>query len=61
MNTTEENGNWHMQKGKLKQKFASLTGNNKLFKEGVKQEVYGKFQINLSRTRQELQKILAAL
>ena len=61
MDTTEANGNLQKQQGKLKQNFAGLTGNVKLFKEGVRQETYGKFQINLSRTRRELQKILAAL
>ena len=61
MDTTEANGNLHKQRGKLKQKFAGLTGNDQLFKEGVREEAYGKFQINLSQTRRELQKILAAL
>jgi uncharacterized protein YjbJ (UPF0337 family) len=36
MNTTEVKGNWHEQKGKLKQKFATLTDDDLTFKEGKK-------------------------
>ena len=34
MNLTELKGNWDEQKGKLKQKFASLTDDDFLFLEG---------------------------
>ncbi len=39
MNTTELKGNWEEQKGKLKQKFASLTDDDLLFAEGKKNPV----------------------
>ena len=61
MSTTEQIGNWHMQKGALKQKFANLMEDDQLLMEGKKQEKFGKFQFNLSQTRRKLQKILAAL
>jgi uncharacterized protein YjbJ (UPF0337 family) len=61
MNTTEVKGNWNEQKGKLKQKFASLTDNDLLFEEGKKEEMYGKLQIKLGKTKEELDKIIYAL
>ncbi len=36
MNLTELKGNWDEQKGKLKQKFASLTDDDFMFLEGKK-------------------------
>ena len=47
MNTTELKGNWDEQKGKLKQKFATLTDNDLLFLEGKKEEMLGKLQKKL--------------
>ena len=51
MNTTGIKGNWEEQKGKLKQKFASLTDNDLMFAEGKKEEMYGKLQIKLGKTK----------
>ena len=39
MNTTELKGTWDEQKGKLKQKFATLTDDDLLFAEGKKEEM----------------------
>ncbi len=61
MNTTEVKGNWDEQKGKLKQKFATLTDNDLMFAEGKKEEMLGKLQIKLGKTKEELHKIIAAL
>lgn len=61
MNTTEVKGNWNEQKGKLKQKFAILTDNDMLFKEGKKDEMLGRLQIKLGKTKEELLEIIAAL
>jgi len=61
MNTTEVKGTWNEQKGKLKQKFAILTDNDMKFAEGKKEEMLGKLQIKLGKTKEELQKIIAAL
>ncbi len=61
MNTTELNGNWEEQKGKLKQKFAMLTDNDLLLLEGKKDEMLGKLQVKLGKTKEELQKIIAEL
>ncbi|MCZ8196279.1 MAG: CsbD family protein [Flavobacterium sp.] len=61
MNTTEVKGNWDEQKGKLKQKFAKLTDNDLLFIEGKKDEMLGKLQIKLGKTKEELHKIIQEL
>jgi uncharacterized protein YjbJ (UPF0337 family) len=61
MNTTELEGNWNEQKGKLKQKFAVLTDNDLMFEEGKKEEMFGKLQIKLGKTKEELHKIIAEL
>lgn len=54
-------GNWNEQKGKLKQQFAVLTDNDLMFEEGKKDEMLGKLQITLGKSKEELQKIIAAL
>jgi len=61
MNTTEAKGTWNEQKGKLKQKFALLTDNDLLFNEGKKDEMFGRLQLKLGKTKEELQKIIEAL
>ena len=61
MNKTELEGNWNEQKGRLKQKFATLTDNDLMFVEGKKDEMLGKLQIKLGKSKEELQKILAGL
>ena len=61
MNTTGLKGNWEEQKGRLKQKFAILTDNDVLFIEGKKEEMLGRLQVKLGKTKEELQKIIAAL
>ena len=61
MDKTEAKGNWNEQKGKLKQKFANLTDNDLMFAEGKKDEMLGKLQIKLGKTKEELDKIIAGL
>jgi uncharacterized protein YjbJ (UPF0337 family) len=61
MNTTELKGNWDEQKGKLKQKFATLTDNDLLFAEGKKDEMFGRLQIKLGKSKEELHKIISDL
>jgi len=61
MNTTELNGNWEVQKGKLKQKFAILTDNDLLLVEGKKDEMLGRLQAKLGKTKEELQDIISGL
>ncbi len=61
MNTTTVKGNWNEQKGKLKQKFSQLTDNDLLYAEGKKDEMMGKLQTKLGKTKDELTAIIAAL
>ena len=61
MKTTALKGNWNEQKGKLKQKFATLTDNDLMYAEGKKDEMLGNLQIKLGKTKEEFHKILADL
>ncbi|MBU3926319.1 MAG: CsbD family protein [Bacteroidetes bacterium] len=61
MNTTVIKGNWKEQKGKLKQKFAILTDNDLLLGKGKRDELIGRLQIKLGKTKEEMQKIIEAL
>ena len=61
MNTRELRGTWEEQKGKLKQKFATLTDNDFMFAEGKKEEMFGRLQIKLGKSKEELHKILSKL
>lgn len=61
MNTTELKGNWEEQKGKLKQKFASLTDDDLMFAEGKKDEMIGRLQKKLGKTKEEIFHILSQL
>ena len=61
MNSTELKGTWNEQKGKLKQQFATLTDNDLLFTDGKKDEMLGRIQIKLGKTKEEWRKIISAL
>jgi uncharacterized protein YjbJ (UPF0337 family) len=61
MNTTEVKGTWNEQKGKLKQKFAALTDSDFLFEEGKKEEMMGRLQIKLGKTKEALHKLIEEL
>jgi len=61
MNNKTVEGNWNEQKGKLKKAFATLTDDDLLYAEGKKDEMMGKIQIKLGKTKDELDKLLASL
>ena len=61
MNTTELKGNWGEQKGKLKQKFAQLTDDDLLFAEGKKDEMLGRLQVKLGKSKDDFFKMLSDL
>ncbi len=58
---TDLKGSWNEQKGKLKQKFGVLTDNDLLFAAGKKEEMLGRLQQKLGKTKEELYKIITAL
>lgn len=61
MNTTEINGSWEELKGKLKQKFAKITDNDLLYIDGKKEEMMGRLQIKLGKSKEELRVIIKNL
>lgn len=61
MNVTEAKGNWNETKGKLKQKFAILTDDDLMFVDGKKDEMYGRLQVKLGKTKEQLHELIAAL
>lgn len=61
MTTNELKGNWNEQKGKLKQKFGFLTDNDLMFAEGKKEEMLGRLQIKLGKTKSDLLKLIETL
>lgn len=61
MNTSGAIGNWNERKGKLKQHFGFLTDNDLMFEDGKKEEMLGKLQIKLGKTKEELRNIIASL
>jgi len=56
MNTQTIKGNWNEMKGKLKQKYADLTDDDLMYAEGKEDELYGKLQQKLGKTKDEIQK-----
>jgi uncharacterized protein YjbJ (UPF0337 family) len=61
MNKTELKGNWNEQKGKLKKAYAILTDDDLLFDEGKRDEMLGRLQIKLGKTKEEIHKIIEGL
>jgi uncharacterized protein YjbJ (UPF0337 family) len=61
MNKLNIKGNWNEVAGKLKQKFANLTDDDLLFTEGKEEELYGKLQKKLGKTKDELHEVFAKL
>jgi uncharacterized protein YjbJ (UPF0337 family) len=60
-NLTELMGNWNETKGKMKQKFAMLTDNDLLLIEGKQDELLGRLQVKLGKTKEEIHKILSEI
>jgi uncharacterized protein YjbJ (UPF0337 family) len=58
MNTLELKGNWNVIKGKLKQQYADLTDNDLIYDDGAQDEIIGRLQVKLGKTKQEVLDIL---
>jgi uncharacterized protein YjbJ (UPF0337 family) len=61
MNTTSLKAGWEETKAKLKQKYATLTDDDLMFKEGKEDELYARLQGKLSKSKEELQKMISEL
>jgi len=59
MNKLEIKGNWNEASGKLKQKYANLTDDDLLFVKGKEEELLGRLQKKLGKTKEEVQKIIS--
>ncbi|HSY54717.1 MAG TPA: CsbD family protein [Opitutaceae bacterium] len=57
MNTQTLRGNWHIVRGKLKQKYASLTDNDLHYVEGKEEELIGRIQKLTGASRDEIDRI----
>ena len=51
-------GNWNELKGKLKQKYANLTDDDLLYEEGKEDELWGRLQIKLGKTKEEIKNFI---
>lgn len=60
-NLSEFQGNWNETKGKLKQKFAMLTNSDLLLVEGKQDEMLGRLQAKLGKTKAEIHKLISGL
>lgn len=54
-------GNWNIIKGKLKQKYSQLTDSDLIFTEGREDELTGRLQKKLGKTKAELIKEIDSL
>jgi uncharacterized protein YjbJ (UPF0337 family) len=61
MTTLNIKGNWNELKGKLKQKYAQLTDDDLTFSEGKDDEMLGRLQKKLGRTKEEIRKEIERL
>ena len=61
MTKLEIKGSWNEVKGKLKQKYAHLTDDDLLFAKGKEDELLGRLQKKLGRTKEEIRAEIAAL
>ena len=61
MTKLEFKGTWNEVKGKLKQKYAQLTDDDLIFAEGKDEELLGRLQRRLGRSKEELRDEIADL
>lgn len=61
MDTKEVEGSWEEKKGKLKKRFAVLTHDDLMFAGGNIEDMYGRLQKKLGKTKEEFQKIIESL
>jgi uncharacterized protein YjbJ (UPF0337 family) len=54
-------GQWNEIKGKLKQKYGQLTDDDLMFAEGKDDEMLGRLQKKLGRTKEEIRKEIESL
>jgi uncharacterized protein YjbJ (UPF0337 family) len=61
MNKFTIKGNWNEMSGKLKQKYANLTDDDLLYREGKEDELEGRLQKKIGVTKEGLRDLIAKL
>jgi uncharacterized protein YjbJ (UPF0337 family) len=61
MNKLIAKANWNVVKGKLKQKYANLTDDDLTYVEGKEDELLGRLQKKIGRTKEELKNEIDSL
>jgi uncharacterized protein YjbJ (UPF0337 family) len=61
MNKLQIKGSWNEIKGKLKQQFGNLTDDDLTFAEGKEDELLGRLQKKLGKSREELRGMIEKL
>jgi uncharacterized protein YjbJ (UPF0337 family) len=61
MNTTTLKGRWNEVKGKLKREYADLTDDDLMYVEGKEDELYGRIQQKVGKSKDEVKKMIADL
>lgn len=56
MNTLQLKGTWKEVQGKLKQKYAQLTDNDLMFVEGKEDEMLGKIEKRIGKSKEEIKR-----
>ena len=54
-------GDWNVLKGKLKQQFGNLTDNDLLYIKGKEEELIGRIQQRIGKTKQEILGLIGRL
>lgn len=61
MNKLQIKGSWNEAKGKLKQKYGTLTDDDLMFTEGKEDELMGRLQTRLGKTKEEIKALIETL
>jgi uncharacterized protein YjbJ (UPF0337 family) len=61
MNKLQIRGSWNELKGKLKQQYGNLTDNDLVFSEGKEDELLGRLQKKLGKSKDEVRQMIEKL
>jgi len=61
MTKLEMKGTWNETKGKLKQQYANLTDDDLLFEEGKEDELLGRLEKKVGKTKQQIRDAISDL
>jgi uncharacterized protein YjbJ (UPF0337 family) len=61
MNKLQIKGSWNELKGKLKQQYGNLTDDDLVFSEGKEDELLGRLQIKLGKSKDQVRQMIEKL